>query len=373
MGLFDKKQKKEIERLEEEASKNPSPQILTSLIKKLWEMGNKEKALRIAQDAIGHFPESDNIFDLYSRLRKDQSQNEIETLRKLTEERPTPAAFAQLAEIYKDLRDEESALRYCRQAIEKFPHDDSTYRIIGELRLRRFYKDFLVKDGQLAIENLEKAFEINSKNYKSLLALAKMYLQIGAVTKARQRLKSILLFAPEDETVKKILDKSNKIAKPLHEDVDILLQMVEEKKGLLVDLQEGGNIAHLPMDMLAANPEIFQKPLEAVKNFDGLQCVIICDKEGTLIAHYAKESIDYKTYYEVASSIYQTVQDSSRQMDLGRFQRVQIEGAFGSIQIVSAEGVVYVGFGAKNVKGEQIHKYLQKLISVVSLQTKQGT
>lgn len=194
MGLFDNlRQKKELEKLEKAARETPSPNTISNLVKKYREIGDLDNALRVAKTGVAQFPDSDIVFDLYSRLRKNQAQDEIETLRKIIEQRPNPSAFSQLAEIYKDLRDEELAMKYCRQAIELFPNDDSPYLIIGELRLRRFYKDYFVKDGQLAIDNLEKAYNINKKNYKALIALSRFYLQVGAITKARQRLKSILL------------------------------------------------------------------------------------------------------------------------------------------------------------------------------------
>lgn len=287
-------------------------------------------------------------------------KGEVESLKKVVEERPTPAAFAQLAEIYKDLQDEETALRYCRQAISKFPNDDSFYRIIGELRLRRYYKDFFAKDGKIAIENLEKACELNNRNYKALTALGGLYLKINALSKARQKLKNILLFAPQDEEVKALFESSNKMSKPPHEDIDILLQTVEEE-------HKGKSLAtHI-------DPSVFQVPLESLKKADGLLCLLICDREGNLIVHYAQEGVDFNTYYEVGSSIYQTVQNSSLQMDMGRLQKCQVDGAFGNIQIIAGEGAIYIAFGSPTTKAEQIYKHIQRLISTISLQQKQGT
>jgi hypothetical protein len=57
-------------------------------------------------------------------------------------------------------------------------------------------------------------------------------------------------------------------------------------------------------------------------------------------------------------------------MDIGRCQKCRIEGPFGSIHIMASDGIVYVAFASPEQK--QVQKHLQKLISAISLQMKQG-
>ena len=76
--------------------------------------------------------------------------------------------------------------------------------------------------------------------------------------------------------------------------------------------------------------------------------------------------MDFNTYYEVASTIHQNVQNSSRQMDFGRFQRCQIEGPFGCIHIMASKKIVYASFGSKNAKSDQIQKHLHRLIGNIN-------
>ncbi len=342
--------------LEDTIEREQSPLNYVNLIKYLQTKGNFDRAYGFAEQAVKDFPHSDELFGLYYPLLKGQLQPQIKQLREAIDTNPSVNAYVQLAEIYKDLREEEEALRLCRQAIEKFTNDDSPYLIIGELRLLRFYKDLLARDGQLARENLEKAFEINPKNYRALLTLSKFYLQIGAVTKANQRLKDLLFFAPEDETIRKLLDTALELEKPSHEDMDILLQNVEVSRALFHTLP-GTRTAE---QKVVLSPEIFQKPLESLDEVPSIFCLLVCDDEGNLIAHYAEDDVDFNTLYEVASGIYQTVQNSSKKMDLGKFQTNQIDGPFGSIHIVASYPVVYIVFGAPGV-----YKEIQKFISKV--------
>lgn len=358
MQLFGDRKLKEYE---EAVKKNPSPLTYMNLVKYLQSKGNEVKAVAVLEKAVKELPDSDQLFAMYFPYLKNKLQPEIKKLREVIETRPNVVAFSQLAEIYKDLREEDEAFRLCREAIKLFANDDSPYLIIGEIRLRRFYQDLLARDGKLAKENLEKAFEINPKNYRALLVLAKFYLQIGAVTKAKRRLKDILLFAPEDENIKGFLETAMGMEKPAHEDMDVLLQTVEQKGALFHTLEGTRNVA----SKVVPSPEVFQDPLNTLRTVPTILCMLVCDEEANLLAHYAQDEVDFSSFYEIASCIYLAVNESSKQMDIGKFQHNQIEGSFGSIHIVAIETIVYIAFGAPNVKAKQVYREVTRFISKI--------
>jgi len=353
--------KDNFEQLEKAVRKAPSPTNYSELITQYQNAGKADKALSTANQAIYYFPDSEEICDLYYRIKKKQVQAQIDNLRYVIESNPTPVAYAQLAEIYGDLRDQDTALSLCRESIEKFPNDDATHLVIGEIRAERFYSDFQERNGKLAIESLEKACDINPQNYRALLCLSKLYLQIGAISKAIQKLKDILLFSPGDEIVEQLLKTANQIKKPAHEDQYILFQKIEQDGKLFMLLEDSKQTTIRPID----RPEVFEKPLNALNKVSSIICLLVCDRDGTLVAHHAKDGVDYNTCYEIAASIFQTIQESSRQMDIGQFQHSQIEGAFGVIHIVSLQEVVYIVFGFKEVKPLEVYKELQSFVSSV--------
>ena len=359
MGLFNNfLEKKRLERLKREVENEMTPENLTILINKYEELGDIENAIRLANEGLEAFPNSDSIFRLYYDIRKKQAAAEIEMYKNKIAKRPNLSSYTQLAEIYKDLREEPTALKFCQEAMKLFPNEDKPYLIFGEVHLGRFYKNLLIKEAKTAVENLEKAFEINNRNYKALLTLSKFYLQIGLINKARVRLKSILLFAPEDEKAKQLLEKSAKIPKPPQEDIDILLNQIEIQKKLYYNLnkEQQSNFTS------SLSPEIFQKTLEYLGTIEEITALLICDEEGNLIVHHAKENIDIYTYYEIASSIYNAIQDSARQLELGRLERSELDGNFGRIRIIGRKGVIYVAFSSSKLKTEQLESYLEKAL-----------
>ena len=90
---------------------------------------------------------------------------------------------------------------YAERGISEFPEFEGNYLVVGKMRYDRWKEDALPKDGLTAVQNFERAHELNRENYKTLLALGQIYLIVGAKAWAEERLKSILFLAPDDQRV----------------------------------------------------------------------------------------------------------------------------------------------------------------------------
>lgn len=348
--------------LEDTIKSAPTAENYTALVKSLKVKGDIAKAWEYIEQAKQKFPRTKEIVDLYVSIARVKWRPEVERLKKLINEGVTSPALVQLAEIYKELGEEEESLSLCIKAIENSPNDDTPHFILGQIRLERFYKDFLERDGLIAQEHLERAFEINPQNYKSLIALAKFYLQIGALKKAQQRLTKILTFTPEDESIHKLMSICNEAEKPPVEDVEYLLSSIEQERKLFYDLE-----GRRQKREIIFSPDVFQGALDSLATVPEILCLLICDEEGILIAHYARDNIDFNIYYEVSSCIHQNVQNASRQMDIGKFQRSEVSGPFGCIQMVAADNILYTAFGHSEAKSNLVYRELQKFISKIPI------
>lgn len=346
--------------LEDTVKTAPTIENYTALVKSLKIKGDVAKAWEYIEQAKQKFPKVRGIVDLYISLARVKWRPEIERLKKLIHQGVISPALVQLAEIYKELGEEEEALSLCLKAIENSPNDDTPHYILGQIRLGRFYKDFLERDGLIAREHLEKSFEINPQHYKSLLALAKFYLQVGAIKKAQQRLSKILTFAPEDENIHNLISICNEVEKSQIEDIEILLSSIEQDRKLFYDLEGSRQKREIII-----SPDVFQNALDSLATVLEIECLLICDEEGILIAHYAQENVDFNIYYEVSVGIHQNVQHSSRQMDIGKFQRSEISGLFGCIQMIAVNNILYTAFGSSETKSNLVYRKLQNFISQV--------
>lgn len=347
--------------LEDTVKESPTVENYSAVVKSLQTKGDVAKAWEFIEQAKQKFPRSKEILDLYVTLAKNKWRPEIERLKKLISQGTNSVALVQLAEIYKELGEEEEALTLCVKAIETNDKDDIPHLIVGQIRLERFYKDFFEKDGLLAREHLERSVEINPQNYKALIALAKFYIQIGALKKAEQKLRDILRFAPEDENIKSLNAVISELEKQSIEDIDFLLATVEQDRALFYNL-DGRQKREMVL-----SPDIFQNALDSLHSVTDVLCLLVCDEEGTLIAHYAKENVDFNIYYEVTSCIYQNVQNSTRHMDIGKFQRSEVSGPFGCIQMIAADNILYTAFGSSDSRSKIVYQELQNFVSKIPI------
>ncbi|WP_372368167.1 tetratricopeptide repeat protein [Candidatus Uabimicrobium sp. HlEnr_7] len=349
--------------LEDTVKESPTVENYCTLIRSLQTKGDVTKAWEYVEQAKQKFPRSKEVSELYVTMAKNKWRPEIDRLKKLISKGSNSVAFVQLAEIYKELGEEEESLSLCLKAIETNDKDDIPHFIVGQIRLERFYKDFFEKDGVLAREHLEKSVEINPQNYKALIVLARLYIQIGALKKADQKLRDILRFAPEDENIRNLTSVISTLEKPGIEDVDLLLATVEQDRTLFCCLDGGRNQKR----EMILSPDIFQNALDSLHSVTDILCLLVCDEEGTLIAHYARENVDFSIYYEVSSCIYQNVQNSTRHMDIGKFQRSEVSGPFGCIQMMTADNIMYTAFGSSESRSKSVYQELQKFISKIPI------
>jgi len=169
-----------------------------------------------------------------------------------------------------------------------------------------------------------------------------------------------------------LLNLSSSIPKAPQEDLDILLHNIETERKLYYNLEKESQEEE---EKNPLSQEMFVKPLEALQktNIDNLLALFICDEYGNCMGYYAKPDVDAEIYYDVGMYIYQTVQNSSRQMDLGRLQKTEIDSPIGCIHIQCSENIIYLGFSTPEARKEHLSQHLQFLIKEVSQQLKQAS
>lgn len=372
MGLFDgRKKRREIERLENEVRDRPSPEAIVSLTEKYIAQGEIDNAFAAARRGLDAFPKSEKIFHVYTYLKKTEAQYEIRALKRIIETQPNPAAYSQLAEIYLDLTETERALEVCRDCIQKFPDSDTPYLQVGQIRLARWRQDLLARDGLMAVENFERAIRLNETNYKALRLLSEMALQIGAVSHAMSKLKAILLFAPDDQEVKDLLEYALSRPRPDHEDLDSLFRKV----------QQGGNLPNIG-EALLSNRDVKTKPpsqtktkgpdldslsegFESLIGKQGFAAAVVLDPEGEVIlSRRSDKQVPREEWGAVGQAIVEASRDACQRMNIGRFFKGQVEGPEGTIFLVASEGyVLSVFFGPQSARDAEIWAAVEETLA----------
>jgi len=220
-----------------------------------------------------------------------------------------------------------------------------------------------VRDGLMAVENFERAIRINETNYKALRMLAEMALQIGAVAYAMKQLKAILLFAPDDQEVKDLLEYAISRPRPDSEDIDDLLRTV----------QQTGSLPKIGDALLSGRRDIKTKPpsqsqtsgpdldslserFESMLDMQGFTAAVVLDPSGEVILSRRKEKdIAREDWGALIKMVTEASLAACQRMNIGRFFKGQISGPDGTVYLVTTEGYLLgVFFGPDSAREAEI-------------------
>ncbi|RME81743.1 MAG: tetratricopeptide repeat protein, partial [Planctomycetota bacterium] len=239
---------------------------------------------------------------------------------------------------------------------EKFPEYEGNHLILGKLRWDRFRQNLVPKDGVKAVEHFEQAASLNPNNYKVLFQLAKIYVEIGAVKKAKEKINTMLQYFPNDENAMKLLRRAQLLQESAyHEDLEDLFKAFKEKNPNLkkTSTTMGGNISQ----RLLKDPNFAQTKLEALKSLPGLLGLLVCDSDNNIVFSYYVEASWKGQVEEVIQRSVKAAKDCSLRMDIGSLQDSRIEGPDGWIYMKSFVQILFVMLFSPKAKFRQVeHK-----------------
>lgn len=346
MGFFARwKAKRELKKAIKRVKKHPSPKAAGDLIEKYIATGQLENAALMAKQSLEYYPASPSIRESYRLFKKAKYQEEIRGLNQQLKDRPNPSAYAMLAELYGEIGETDKTLDICREAIRKFPDYEGTYLIVGKIRYRRYREEGLPRDGLLAVEFFEKALKLNAKNYKTLMQLGEIYLELSMPTKATEKFKSVLYFAPEDERAKELIAYAQTLQ--AEDSIDIDDQFKELKAQRDAQMVER-RTSRFSIEELNAK-------LESFPPFPGLIAVVVTTSQGRKLAsRIDAPQLDEEITRNAIGAIFNAADDSSLRMDIGGFEQGIISGQHYIMNIFKFENLVCAVLASSQVKPEMI-------------------
>lgn len=374
MGIFDNlRRRRELDKLESTARENPSPMNLCAHAERLMAFEEGEKALEVAKRAMENYPDNERVVSTYRYIMKTHHQARILELQKNIEKSPNPGGFARLAELnFRELGDLDGAMEVARRGIAIFPEDESLHQISGQIRFYRYHEDYLAKDGHSAVEHFQKAILLNNLNYRCLFLLAVLSAEIEAWDLARQSIGQIYRFAPDDEGVRALELKVNEVAPrgAPKETLDILFRNVEVR-GRLSDVGHQFSSMH-PAEVASKHasssidPKRLQDLLHGFGGMEGFQTAVIVDARGRLTAGHRAGNMAEDALGKVVTAISATAQESSKRMDIGAIQRVEVETPTGTLNVVAVRNMI-LGLGsAPSAKRDMVNAALESFLDSVA-------
>lgn len=286
------------------------------LLKSYIAMGDLEDARELSEWGLKHFPDSDAVRDVH-RFASSERTSEI---RKRTQDpreaKIGPEPRVDLAHAYRNAGKDDEAARTLQDCVARFPHYGRAHAELAEIYSHWFRTDLCSSDAIAAIRHYQEAIAADATDTRTHFALAVLFLRIGALSKARELLKQVVIH-----------DNVHAVAASLLEVVSRMAENADEEsvETLLVKIEERGQLMHeYPPEELAgkqARPqraEVIARLLEAVSQESCVEECFFVDIEKRL---FGKPS----PLTELATEMLPTAATAMRRMQLGSLLSFGIE------------------------------------------------
>lgn len=370
MKLGDRlKRWRDIARLRGRAKDDPSPATLAELAGRLIAFGEIDEALRTAEEGLRRFPDSERLAQVRLFAKKGRLSGQIRQLREDLVRRPSPAAYGQLAQIYRELGSHDEALEIASQCAERFPLNEGPHLVQGEIRVERFLRDQVARDAFTAADALQRVVRLNAHSVRGHLLLAELYHVVGALTSCRAHLRLALSANPQARDVQEFLAKLGAAGEAEEEDFRDLVRRVEET-GLFANppgrvpgaLVEGA--ANEGRDRAQVDVESLRARVAELAGHAGVRNTVVLDREGAVLTDASvPEGLSRRQFSELVRSVAATADDASRRMDTGALVRAEIEGPAGNVTVARVRTLTIGVLYADPLRPERVWELLEDLVA----------
>lgn len=326
MNLIQKlKIRKELKRLEARVHDSPSPSAFIDLGQVYINLGMLENTVRLADQGLALFPQSNELRKLRKFARKNQLSARIAELRAAVVKTPSPKAYSELADVYLELGDMDAVHGLTEECIRRFPDDTGAYLVQARASLTAFYRDLSARAGIVAVELVRKALKIDPRDASAHKLMADVCFRIGALATARRHLDELSRLGVRDEELREMAASCADASGD--EDLDAFFQRAEFRGGL--SRGAGGVGAREAADPLRHARDALTSLVES----QGIVKAVYIVGAKALVRGDVRGGDD--PFLRLVRVMARAAHRAARRMDIGNFNKGVVDGAFGRICLCS--------------------------------------
>lgn len=335
-SLFGGNEMEELERLIKEA---PAPSLFIRLAHLQLQQGNASKAMDVAKKGIERFGDQEELRQLLAEASHVSQMAEVDQIKNKIERFPNPTLYARLATLYLEQNELDACTRTCAIAVKAFPDYAGIYLVMALASRKQ-------KQTDKTIHYLEKAVEMDAYNYAAQMMLAEELTERGKDSEARTRLEMILRFAPEDERVKAMiahLDQLHAVASQRPDEDTRKLPAVGQAAGV--------------------DDSAIERSIACLAEIEGMEASLLVDHAGLIVACRSREeSFDEELAAAVVSNVCRAVNESASELGIGDFLEANIEGEFGTLQLMPIKDMILASFAGSAVRAGRLQRAMHGCI-----------
>lgn len=339
---------REVSRLRGRLRRSPSPAAFGDLAERLIAFGDAEAALRVADDGLATFPDSERLAQVRLFVKRGPLNTRLRKLRDDLARRPTPSAYERLAETYRELGSVGDALATAEECAERYPLHESPHLVQGEIRLDRFRQDLIARDAVRAEQSLGRVARINARCVKAHLLLAELHWLVGDRTTCRRHLRAVLDVTPGARDVQDFL---RGIAEGgADDDLDFAERArAVEERGSFAEAPEafpGAAARPGPRTPARLDVEEFKLRMTDLAGARGVRNTIVLDRDGAILADASDGAgLTRGQFGELVATVATVSDDAGRRMDTGALVRAEVDSPSGHVTVARVRhltvGILY--------------------------------
>ncbi len=356
-------------RLRNQVRSAPSPTSYAGLAERLVASDELDEALQVAEEGLSRFPDAERLAQVRLYAMKGQRAGRIRELKEDVRRQPTPEAFTELAEIYRELKSYDEALDMATRCSQRYPQHEGPHLIQGEIRLERFVKDKVANDGLLAKQSLDEVLRLNPHSPKAHLLLGELDYLVGDIESCRTHLRQVLTLLPSAREVQEFLRDTD--ARPAGQgdspEFKDLAELVEKSSAFAnpVDAfprtraQGGAAARSLAIDTVGLRAEVAR-----FGDHDGLRNALILDASSAVMADFSgADGLPRDAFSALVASIGSTADGASRRMDIGTLVRAEIFGPTGNLTVARLRGLTIAILYATPLRAASVWDLTQDFVA----------
>jgi len=365
------KRYRDMSRLRATARSAPSPSSLAALAERHVAHGDLAEALAVAERGLENFPDAERLRQIQVFAKKKSLAGRIRGLRDELAQRPSPFVYTSLAEIHRELGNDDDALAVASECAEKFPQNEQPFLVQGEIRLERFLRDQVAKDAVHAELALQRIVRVNPQHLKAHMLLAELYHLVGALPACRRHLRTVLEQSPSANDVREFLRQfgpANEEPGPddVTEEMLISLAGRVEESGVFAGPPEAfpqmsarRSDARRHSQMRVDIDDLATEMLQFART-PGIRNTLLIDLEGQVLSHHEDVAgIRVDAFVDLVRDVRATAGNASRRMDTGVLVRAEIEGPETSLTVVRLRQYTIAALFSDPLRTDRVWEMLQ--------------
>lgn len=339
---------RDLARLRAQVRRSPTPAAWGDLAERLIAVGSIDDALEAAEKGLRSFPDSERLASVRLFARRTRFAGQIRRLREDALRRPTPAAWTQLAALYREIGSDDEALEAARECADRFPLHESAHLLQGEIRLERFVEDRIARDAVVAAESLRRAAQLNPREPSAHALLGELCWLVDDLRACRVHLRALLALTPGDRAVQDFLRELGADA----EGADEAETSFEERAQRV---EESGTLARSPDGFPGAgrrsartgragaaelDVEALKRSVVELGSQPGVRASVVLGRDGEILADTSDGvGTTRREFADLVTALCATADDAGRRMDAGGLVRAELECPAGNVTAARVRGV----------------------------------